>query len=241
MGQKDGKVSVSEHKMRQMKDDEMLEDYIRDHALDEDEMPVCFTLEDYHRLPHIVSFLNLRDRDLLLLMHVLDCKQSDVAEMIDIKQPLVSYDCKMLKKRLKFAYYLNGNFDLYITWLRERSHLYDGEVIGILTLMYYTTSLQMTAEMLCILEAKVRYYFKKTLKELLVNDETIYPLFKKISENFNLIRRCKFGESFISRTKRLEKLDKKRRKAIKKEKMRLEKKKKAIQGKKRKAKSIKVK
>ena len=154
-----------------------------------DYAPVILSLRDMYDSPHIYNFLNLEDRDLLIMCHSLGLTQCEIMEATKLSQPLICYQLKRLKKRLEFAMYLNDNFDLYILWLQERSKYYDSKHVAVLTAMYYTTSFTDSKNVINLSQNEMLHLFDLILDNLKANKESIYSLFAKINENLRIIKR----------------------------------------------------
>lgn len=149
-----------------------------------------FTLEQIHDFSHVFKFLNNKDRDILYLIFVTRLKQNSVQRILNRSQPSLCYDIKRIKKRLQFIYYLHSVLDVFLDFLENRSSTYEPEMVEIMTLMFYTTSLTHTANILKQPQIKIRYKFEKSIKLLEENqDWGVYEIFSYIRTNLNIIKR----------------------------------------------------
>ena len=156
-----------------------------------------FTPEQIKDFSHVFKFLNKKDRDILYLIFVTRLKQNSVQKILDRSQPSLCYDIKRIKKRLQFIYYLLSVFDLYLDFIKNKSQKYDDESLAILTLMFYTTSLTHTANILNQPQIKIRYKFEKAIKQLEINqDWEMYEIFSYIRSNLNIIKRFYKEDSY---------------------------------------------
>lgn len=149
-----------------------------------------FSVEQVKEFKHIFKYLNKKDRDILYLIFVSRLKQKAVQRILDRSQPSLCYDIKRIKKRLKFIYYLNDVLDEFIEFMENHATEYEPEMVEILTLMFYTTSLTHTAKVLDQPQIKVRYKFERTLQMLEMDQQwAMYELFDVIRHNLNIIKR----------------------------------------------------
>ncbi len=149
-----------------------------------------FTTEQIKDFGHVFKFLNKKDRDILYLIFVSRLKQNSVQKILNRSQPSLCYDIKRIKKRLQFIYYLYSIFDIFIDFMENHSSEYEPEMVSILTLMFYTTSLTHTANILGQPQIKVRYKFEKAIRKLEQNQHwEMYEVFSYIRANLNIIKR----------------------------------------------------
>jgi hypothetical protein len=168
-----------------------------------------FTVENLRNFKPILSFLNAKDRDILYLIFVSGKKQKEVQDILGRSQPSLCYDIKRIRKRLKFIFYLNSVFDIFINFISSRPAYFDKFEIEVLLLMFYTSSFSMVADILStkenpISQVKVRYCFDKCLRILEENQEwESYEIFLIIRSNLNLVRRLYNRSSTKSRTREI--------------------------------------
>jgi hypothetical protein len=149
-----------------------------------------FTPEQARDFEPIFRFLNEKDRDILYLIFISQKKQNAVEKIMDRSQPMLCYDIRRIRKRLQFICYLHSVFDIFFEFLEERAHLYEPEIIEILTLMFYTTSLTQTAVVLGTPQIRVRYRFDKALQQMAdLEHWDVYEIFLAIKSNLNIVRR----------------------------------------------------
>ena len=157
----------------------------------------AFSVEHLRAFKPILSFLNAKDRDILYLVFVSGKKQKDVQSVLGRSQPSLCYDIKRIRKRLKFVFYLNSVFDIFIDFIASDPPGFEVFEMEVLTLMFYTSSFTMVAQLLSgptpkeeITQVKVRYAFDKCLRKL---EEAelweVYELFMVVRDNLNLVRR----------------------------------------------------
>ena len=149
-----------------------------------------FTPEQAKDFAPILKFLNEKDRDILYLIFVSRKKQNAVESILDRSQLMLHYDIRRIRKRLQFICYLHSVFDIFMDFLVDRAKFYDSETIAILTLMFYTTSLTQTCEVLKIPQIRVRYRFDKVLQQMTdLEHWDIFEIFSAVRNNLNVVRR----------------------------------------------------
>jgi hypothetical protein len=135
-------------------------------------------------------FLNGKDRDILYLIFVAKKKQKDVQYILKRSQPSLCYDIKRIRRRLRFIFYLNSVFDIFVEFVRTRSHLFTPHEMDILTLMFYTSSFTQAAEILQTSQVRVRYTFDRCVARM-ENPRMwdVYEIFTIIRRNLNIVKR----------------------------------------------------
>lgn len=168
------------------------------------------SVEQVRAFRSIFGFLNDKDRDILYLIFVSRKKQKDVQQILDRSQPSLCYDIKRIRRRLRYIFYIHSVFDIFVRFVKEKSMYFTPEEMEILTLMFYTSSFTMTAEMMSLSQVRTRYAYNKCLRrmEFLAQrfmeegkrqeeDEMweIREIFMSIRENLNAIKRVYKGDS----------------------------------------------
>ena len=149
-----------------------------------------FSVEQLRAFKPILSFLNAKDRDILYLVFVTGKKQKDIQEILGRSQPSLCYDIKRIRKRLKFIFYLNSVFDIFIEFIGSPSEDFDLFEVEVMLLMFYTSSFTMVSEVLDVSQVKVRYTFDRCLRKLEeIELWEIYEIFMVVRSNLNLVRR----------------------------------------------------
>jgi len=157
---------------------------------DEESVSQTLTVDQVRAYRSIFCFLNGKDRDILYLIFVSKKKQKEVQIILRRSQPSLCYDIKRIRRRLRFISYLNSVFDIFIEFVRTRSHPFSPEEMDILTLMFYTSSFTQTAEILSVSQVRVRYSYDKCVRrmeELEMWD--VYEIFSVIRGNLNIVKR----------------------------------------------------
>ena len=122
-----------------------------------------FTVEQLRGFKPMLSFLNAKDRDVLYLIFVSGKKQKDVQEILGRSQPSLSYDIKRIRNRLKFIFYLDSIFDIFIEFVSAPPDDFIPFEVEVMLLMFYTSSFTMTSDILKVPQVKVRYSFDRCL------------------------------------------------------------------------------
>ena len=149
-----------------------------------------FSVEQVHAFRSVFGFLNDKDRDILYLIFVSRKKQKDVQRIMHRSQPSLCYDIKRIRRRLRYIFYIHSVFDIFVRFTQEKSDFFTKEEIEILTLMFYTSSFTMTAEMMCISQVRTRYAYNKCLRRMeFLGMWEPYEIFMVIRENLNAIKR----------------------------------------------------
>ena len=149
-----------------------------------------FTVDQLRAFKPILSFLNSKDRDILYLVFVSGKKQKDVQEILGRSQPSLCYDIKRIRKRLRFIFYLNSVFDIFLEFLANPTDGFEPFEIEVMLLMFYTSSFTMASEVLGVGQVKVRYSFDRCLRKLEEKEEwEMYEIFMVVRSNLNLVRR----------------------------------------------------
>ena len=158
-----------------------------------------FSVDQIRSFKPILRFLNEKDRDILYLIFVSGKKQKDVQQIIGRSQPSLCYDIKRIRRRIRFIFYLQSVFDIFLDFISKRAiepllgsdePCFTSDERDILTLMFYTSSFTSTANSLGVTQVKVRYAYDKCLarmEELRMWD--VYEIFVVIRTNLNIIKR----------------------------------------------------
>lgn len=161
-----------------------------------------FSVEQLRAFKPILSFLNAKDRDILYLVFVSGKKQKDVQEILGRSQPSLCYDIKRIRKRLKFIFYLNSVFDIFMEFVADPPDGFEPFEVEVLLLMFYTSSFTMTSDVLSdvcgekVSQVKVRYSFDRCLRRMEEQELwEMYEVFMVVRSNLNLVRRVYRGAS----------------------------------------------
>lgn len=153
----------------------------------------------------VLSFLNSKDRDILYLVFVSGKKQKHIQHILGRSQPSLCYDIKRIRKRLKYIFYLNSVFDIFIDFISNPPDVFSPFEIDVLLLMFYTSSFTLTSEILSdynnqISQVCIRYCFDKCLRKMEEEELwEVYEIFLIIRFNLNLIRRVyRTGKTLLS-------------------------------------------
>ena len=168
-----------------------------------------FSVEQVRAFRSVFGFLNDKDRDILYLIFVSRKKQKDVQRILNRSQPSLCYDIKRIRHRLQYIFYIHSVFDIFIRFVEDRGSYFTTPEMEILTLMFYTSSFTMTAEMMGLSQVKTRYAYNKCLRRMESIGEKfreegnkeeedkiweVYEIFMSIRENLNAIRRVYKGD-----------------------------------------------
>ena len=168
-----------------------------------------FSVEQVRSFRSVFGFLNDKDRDILYLIFVSRKKQKDVQRILNRSQPSLCYDIKRIRRRLHYIFYIHSVFDIFVGFVEQKAKYFTSEEMEILTLMFYTSSFTMTADMMSLSQVKTRYAYNKCLRRMEVlganfhaegrkqdADEVweVYEIFMAIRENLNAIRRVYKGD-----------------------------------------------
>jgi len=139
----------------------------------------------------LFSFLNPKDRDILYLIFLSQKKQTEVQDIMGRGQSSLCYDIKQIRRRLKCISYLHSVFDIFVEFTEKRARgLFTPQQIGVLTVLFFSTSYIITAETLGMSQVRVSANFEKCmdiLKEKKIWE--IYEIFYTIKDNLNVIKR----------------------------------------------------
>jgi len=174
-----------------------------------------FSPEQARGFKPIFAFLNDKDLDILYLIFVSQKKQKDVQRILNRTQPSLAYDIKRIRRRLRFITYLHSVFDIFLDFMRRErdAENFTSEELGILTLMFYTSSFTLTARVLNTSQVRVRHSYTKCLRrmEQMASEVTskkeirgwwaVYEIFQIIRSNLNIVRRVYKGSSRRRRRK----------------------------------------
>jgi hypothetical protein len=170
----------------------------------EKNLPV-FAVEHLYAFKPVLSFLNSKDRDILYLIFISQKKQKDVQEILNRSQPSLCYDIKRIRRRLRFIFYLNSVFDIFVNFMDSNPDGFTKFELEVLALMFYTSSFTMAARVLArpgnaITQVRVRYTFDRVLRKLEEAQEwEVYELFMVVRYNLNLVRRTYRSEGNFRR------------------------------------------
>jgi uncharacterized protein (DUF302 family) len=138
----------------------------------------------------VLSFLNEKDRDILFLVFCSGKKQKEVETIIKRSQPSLCYDIKRIRRRVRFISYLNSVLDVFISFVESKHPDFGPFEMDVLTLMFYTSSFTVTAEVIGCSQVKVRYSFDRCLAKLAESQAwEVYEIFTVVRNNLNLVRR----------------------------------------------------
>jgi len=155
-----------------------------------------FSIPQLRAFKSILSFLNAKDRDILYLVFVTGKKQKDIQEILGRSQPSLCYDIKRIRKRLRFIFYLNSVFDIFVEFISKPPADFTDFEVEVMLLMFYTSSFTMVSEILGVSQVKVRYSFDRCLRKLEeMKQWEIYEICMVIRSNLNLVRRTYRSES----------------------------------------------
>lgn len=159
-----------------------------------------FTIDHLRAFRPILSFLNAKDRDILYLVFVTGKKQKDIQRILGRSQPSLCYDIKRIRKRLKFIFYLDSVFDIFLNFIEDPPEgVFTPFEIEVITLMFYTSSFTLTSKILGngeMSQVKVRYCFDKCLRKMEENRLwEIYEMFMVIRSNLNIVKRVYYDEN----------------------------------------------
>lgn len=154
------------------------------------------SVEHVRAFRSIFGFLNDKDRDILYLIFVSRKKQKDVQRILNRSQPSLCYDIKRIRSRLRYIFYIHSVFDIFVRFVEEKSQYFTAEEMEIMTLMFYTSSFTVTAEMMCLSQVRTRYAYNKCLRRMQALEMwEPYEIFMVIRENLNAIRRVYKGDA----------------------------------------------
>jgi DNA-directed RNA polymerase specialized sigma subunit len=162
----------------------------------EESVSSYLTVDQVRSFKPIFCFLNGKDRDILYLIFVSKKKQKEVQSILQRSQPSLCYDIKRIRRRLRFIFYLNSVFDIFLDFVQTHSDKFTSEEMEIFTLMFYSSSFTQTAEVMGISQVRVRYTYDKCiqrLEEMLMWEP--YEIFLVIRNNLNIIKRKYKGGS----------------------------------------------
>lgn len=155
-----------------------------------------FSVEQVRAFRSVFGFLNDKDRDILYLIFVSRKKQKDVQRILSRSQPSLCYDIKRIRRRLRYIFYIHSVFDIFVRFVQEKAQYFTPEEMEILTLMFYTSSFTMTAEMMMMSQVRTRYAYNKCLRRMEVLEMwEPYEIFMVIRENLNAIKRVYKGDT----------------------------------------------
>lgn len=157
-----------------------------------------FSVDQVKAFRSIFSFLNDKDRDILYLIFVSRKKQKEVQKIMNRSQPSLCYDIKRIRHRLRYIFYIHSVFDIFLRFTQDKSEYFTSEEMGILTLMFYTSSFTITADIMKLSQVRTRYAYNKCLKRMeVLGMWEQYEIFMTIRENLNSIRRVYRGSSCV--------------------------------------------
>lgn len=168
---------------------------VKPSRIEEDVLPY-FSIEQVRMFRSVFGFLNDKDRDILYLIFVSRKKQKDVQKILNRSQPSLCYDIKRIRRRLKYIFYIHSVFDIFVRFVEEKAEYFTPEEMEILTLMFYTSSFTMTANIMKLSQVRTRYAYNRCLRRM----EALelwepYEIFMVIRENLNAIKRVYKGDN----------------------------------------------
>lgn len=139
----------------------------------------------------ILAFLNTKDRDILYLIFVSGKKQNDVKRILGRSQSSLCYDIKKIRQRLKFIFYIQSMFDVFLEFLNSpQAATFTSEELEVMTLMFYTSSFTVAANVMGLSQVRVRYIFNRCVLKLKgLQSWPMYEILSVIVLNLNIIRR----------------------------------------------------
>lgn len=153
-----------------------------------------FSVEQLRAFRPVLSFLNAKDRDILYLIFVSGKKQKDVQDILGRSQPSLCYDIKRIRKRLRFIFYLDSVFDIFLEFVADPPEVFEPFEVEVMLLMFYTSSFTAVADVLGVSQVKVRYSFDRCLRKLEEGEMwELYEIFMVVRNNLNLVRRVYRG------------------------------------------------
>lgn len=151
-----------------------------------------FSPDQIRTFKPILAFLNDKDVDILYLIFVSRKRQLDVTEILRRTQSSLAYDIKRIRRRLRFIHYLQKVFDIFLDFVRRerQGDCFTSEELGILTLMFYTSSFTLTARVLRTSPVRVRHSYTKCIRRMQERAMwDAYEIFTVIRENLNIVKR----------------------------------------------------
>lgn len=151
-----------------------------------------FSPDQVRTFKPIFTFLNDKDVDILYLIFVSGKRQMDVTRILKRTQSSLAYDLKRIRRRLKFIHYLHEVFDIFLDFVRREreSDCFTSEELGILTLMFYTSSYSLTARVIGSTPTRVRNTYVKCIRRMEERDMwDAYEIFTVIQANLNVVKR----------------------------------------------------
>ena len=167
---------------------------LRSKKIEDEGILPYFSVEQVNAFRTIFGFLNDKDRDILYLIFVSRKKQKDVQKILNRSQPSLCYDIKRIRRRLKYIFYIHSVFDLFVSFIENKRDYFTQEELEILTLMFYTSSFTMTADIVGASQVRIRYLYNKCLRRMEYFEMwEMYEIFLVIRDNLNTIRRTYKG------------------------------------------------
>lgn len=168
---------------------------VKPSRIEEDVLPY-FSVEQVRMFRSVFGFLNDKDRDILYLIFVSRKKQKDVQKILNRSQPSLCYDIKRIRRRLKYIFYIHSVFDIFVKFVEESAEYFTPEEMEILTLMFYTSSFTMTANIMKLSQVRTRYAYNRCLRRMEALEMwEPYEIFMVIRENLNAIKRVYKGDN----------------------------------------------
>lgn len=149
-----------------------------------------FSIDQVRDLKNVFRFLNQKDRDILLLVFVIEKKQKCVQRILGRSQPSLCYDVRRIRARVQFIDYLNSVSDDFLAFVERADRWFDTQSIEVMTMLFYTTSFTHSSEVLGLPQIRVRYVFDRclrTLEEMRMWD--IFEIMDNIRSNLNIVKR----------------------------------------------------
>jgi hypothetical protein len=164
----------------------------RTSAVDDGRTLPQFSPDQIRTFKPIFAFLNDKDVDILYLIFVSRKRQLDVTEILHRTQSSLAYDIKRISRRLRFIHYLQKVFDIFLDFVRRerQGKRFTSDELGILTLMFYTSSFTLTARVLKTSPVRVRHSYTKCIRRM--QEEAMwdaYEIFAIIRDNLNIVKR----------------------------------------------------
>jgi len=155
--------------------------------------------EDIKRNENIFRFLNDKDRDILYLVFVAKKKQQCISRILRCSQPLLVYNIRRIKERVRFIAYLREVYDVFVDFVETRLSQYTPDMAKVLVLMYYTTSYTLTGRIIgSMKQFDVKYIFDRSLERMrLLKHWDAYELFSAVHRNKGKVKRVHKSKGLV--------------------------------------------
>jgi len=158
------------------------------------------SVEDLKLLFDNMYLLDAEDRDLMLLLFICQKRQEDIGVLFDVTQEAVSYQMKKLRSRIRFIKRLRSvqpQVDEFFEFVVGTSDI-PVHFIESAALMFFTTSQTISARILGVNQATVRYRFSSfvdAMKKIAVPKRfrKIAKYVKGLQKYHNRVKRIRRG------------------------------------------------